>query len=466
MNRIFQVALREFLATVATKGFILGLLVTPALILLLIIVMPRYINAPPARVEGEVALIDPTGKLADGLRDYLRPEKIAERREERRRQIEAAEPEALKSLAASTPQAGMATKKALEAALGEIPKFDVVVLDPATDLERAKAPLRETGKGAEKGGGRLALAVIHPDAIARQAGKEAFGGYDLYVRGKLDDRIEDEIRSGLRDTIVEARIRASGLDRLLVEALNRVERTPSITVTAEGERKTNEVLNMMLPAGFMLLLLMSIMTSGSALLTTTVEEKSNRVVEILLSAVSPMQLLVGKILGQMGVGFLVLALYAGLGIAALVSFAAMGLVDPMLLVFLMIFFVLAYFTLASLFAAIGSAVNEMREAQSLMTPVMLIVIVPWVLWLPISRNPDSALAVVLSFLPPLSNFVMLLRMSSTSPPPAWQAVLSVLVSLGGAVAAVWFAAKVFRIGLLMYGKPPSLRTLVRWARMA
>jgi ABC-type Na+ efflux pump permease subunit len=143
-----------------------------------------------------------------------------------------------------------------------------------------------------------------------------------------------------------------------------------------------------------------------------------------------------------------------------------GVLDPMLVVFLLVFYLLSYLTLGSIMAAIGAAVNEMREAQSMMTPVMLVVMVPWLLWMPISRDPNSTFATVLSFVPPLGNFVMLLRMTSTAPPPSWQVWLSVLVSAAGAYAAVWFAAKVFRIGLLMFGKPPNFATLVKWARMA
>jgi len=225
-------------------------------------------------------------------------------------------------------------------------------------------------------------------------------------------------------------------------------------------------MNMLMPMAFMMLLFMSVMTSGQYLLTSTVEEKSNRVVEVLLSAVSAMELMTGKILGQMAVGLLVLSLYAGLGLLALVSFATLGLIDPVLIVFLLIFYVLAFFTFASLMAAVGSAVNEMREAQSLMMPIMMVLVVPMMLWLPLSRDPNSMLAVVLSFVPPLNSFVMLLRMASQSPPPMWQAWASIAVGVCGVYASVWFAAKVFRVGLLMYGKPPTFGTLVKWARMS
>jgi ABC-2 type transport system permease protein len=89
-----------------------------------------------------------------------------------------------------------------------------------------------------------------------------------------------------------------------------------------------------------------------------------------------------------------------------------------------------------------------------------------VLTLPISRNPDSTLAVVMSFVPPVNTFAMMLRLASSNPPPVWQTILSIAIGIAAAIAAIWFAAKVFRIGLLMHGKAPNMRTLVRWVRAA
>ncbi len=240
----------------------------------------------------------------------------------------------------------------------------------------------------------------------------------------------------------------------------------STTVTEQGEKETNEVLNMLLPAGFMVLLLVSVITGGQYLMTTTIEEKSSRVVEVLLSAVSPMQLMTGKIIGQMAVGLVILGLYAGMGVLGLVSFAMLGLLDLSLLLYLLIFYVIAYFVMASMMAAIGSAVNEMREAQTLMTPVMVMMMIPWMLWLPITRNPNSMFATITSFIPPINTFVMLLRMTSTAPPPLWQVWLSIAIGLVSVYGALWFAAKVFRVGLLMFGKPPNFATLIKWVRMA
>jgi ABC-2 type transport system permease protein len=101
-----------------------------------------------------------------------------------------------------------------------------------------------------------------------------------------------------------------------------------------------------------------------------------------------------------------------------------------------------------------------------MMPVMLGLSSIWFLWFPISRNPDSPLAIVASFVPPVNTFVMLLRLASSHPPPAWQVLLSIGVGVVGVVVSVWFAAKVFKIGLLMFGKPPDLKTLIRWVRAA
>jgi len=263
---------------------------------------------------------------------------------------------------------------------------------------------------------------------------------------------------------VAARLKAAGVAS--VDGLTDVEKPKSRTVSAKGEEATNEFLNAMLPGVFMGLLIIAALSSGQYLLTSTVEEKSTRVVEVLLSAVSPMELMTGKILGQMAVGFLVLALYAGLGLLALISFASVGLLDPMMIVYLLIFFVLAFFTIAAMMAAIGASVNEMREAQTLMAPVMMFLMIPWLIWLPITREPNSTLAIVLSFIPPIGNFVMLLRMTSTAPPPAWQAWLAIAVGAAGVYAALWFAAKIFRVGLLMFGKPPTFGTLIKWARMS
>ena len=110
-----------------------------------------------------------------------------------------------------------------------------------------------------------------------------------------------------------------------------------------------------------------------------------------------------------------------------------------------------------------------KEAQALMTPVMLVLLVPMMLWLPISRNPNGMFATICSFVPPVSPFVMVLRIPAAAgsvPVPAWQIALSIAIGIVSVAVAIWAAAKIFRVGVLMYGKPPNFTTLIKWIRMA
>jgi ABC-2 type transport system permease protein len=463
VKKVLYVAGREFTATVLTKGFIFGVVITPAMIALFILFLPKLITKAPPKVEGRVAVVDPSGVVAEQVRANLTPQRFAERRARERRRFEASTGAAVRQ----APGGEAALQQSLDMAMGEVPKIEIVALPPGTDVEAAKTPLKAPApKGGADASTTLALVVVHPDAVRPAEGSQEFGTYDLFIRTKLDDRVIDDLNDAIIEGVIAARLTATGLDPARIKGMTHVEKPGSRTVTAEGEQTTNEMLNVFMPAAFMILLLVSVLTTGQYLLTSTVEEKSNRVVEVLLSAVSAMELMTGKILGQMAVGLLILLLYAGLGILALFSFATVGLLDPMLIIFLMIFYVLSFFTVAAMMAAIGAAVNEMREAQALQGPVMLFLMVPWILWLPIVRDPNSTMSVVLSFIPPLGNFAMLLRMTSTSPPPMWQAWLAIFISAVAVYGALWVAAKVFRVGLLMFGKPPTFGTLIRWARMS
>jgi ABC-2 type transport system permease protein len=174
----------------------------------------------------------------------------------------------------------------------------------------------------------------------------------------------------------------------------------------------------------------------------------------------------GKLLGQSAVGLLAMAIYLGLGLLALYSFAMLGIIEPMLIVYFLVFFLITYLVFGALMLSIGAAVNQIQEAQSLMGPVMLLLLVPYMLSPMIGRAPNSPLSVAVSFIPPMNTMAMMTRMASDAPPPAWQVWLTILVGLGGACAAIWFAAKVFKVGLLMHGRPPNIATLIRWARQA
>ena len=162
-----------------------------------------------------------------------------------------------------------------------------------------------------------------------------------------------------------------------------------------------------------------------------------------------------------------LIMYGGLAIAGLAAFAMMDLVPVIHLVYLVLFFIMAYFMIASMMAGVGSAVNELRDAQSLITPAMMVLMIPLLLWFPISEHPNGMLATITSFIPPLIPFVMILRVTAANEPIAlWQIIASLVWGYVTMIGMIWMCAKIFRIGILMYGKPPSIRELIRWVRYA
>lgn len=475
--RILTVALREFKATAFTKAFFFGVVVVPMLITLLVPVAMYLINIKPPPVVGTVAVVDRSGKVATLLESRLTPEGIAERlRQSAQAVTDASAKIAQKNLDGPTGDAVESQLRAnsgrvSDAATSNAPKLTMEKLDPGTSDEQAKSPLME---GDVKAGGRLVLVVIKPYAVEPKPGAAnatadatpTYESFDLFIRPKLDSRVHAMVAGIVRDAIIDARLSNANVDRAKMAALMHVDEPEARAVTPEGEKSSGELQQMLLPLAFMLLLWISVMTGGQYLLASTIEEKSNRVMEVLLSAVSPIQLMTGKILGQMAAALLVLLIYSGAGLVALVALSAMYLIDPLNLVFLGVFFFIAFFCVASLMAAVGSAVTDIHEAQTLLTPVMLVIITPMLLMMPIIWNPDSTLARVLSFTPPVSPFVMVLRISSTSPPPLWETFAAMALGLATAYFMLRFAAKVFRVGVLMYGKPPSFATLIRWVRMA
>jgi ABC-2 type transport system permease protein len=451
VRKIFHVAKRDFVATINTKGFIIAVLIPPVIYGAIMFVFPSLIDNAPPRLRGEVAVVDPTGAVFERIARELTQESIGERRRAAANRAVSGMPRGTSEMA--RPQ----IEAVLESGLDLHP-----VRYGEADMAAQKDRLKREGERPRL----LAVVAIESDAVTLRAGAASFGAYHLFVRANLDDRIQSEIRAAVGDAIVDARIKDAGLDPQRIDAITDIPRVRSVTVTESGESQTVAGFAQLLPMGFAILLLISVMSSAQYLLTTTIEEKSSRTIEVILSAVSPMELMAGKILAQLGTGLVILLLYASLGLATVLSMAVLGLVDFSLLFYLLIFFLITYVMMGSVMAAVGASVNELREAQSLMTPVTLLMMIPWIFWYPITRSPNSAFAVALSFLPPTNAFAMLLRLTSTSPPPMWQVWVSIVVGIAGACAALWFASRIFKIGLLMHGRPPNVATLLRWARQS
>jgi ABC-2 type transport system permease protein len=209
---------------------------------------------------------------------------------------------------------------------------------------------------------------------------------------------------------------------------------------------------------------------GQAVLTSVIEEKSNRVVEVIVAAVPPVRLLAGKLLGVGAVGLtqslvwvLSLALLSALGAGMAVAAGMGGLPEiglPILAGFVACF-LLGFFLYASMFAAVGSSVNTTQEAQSLVFPVFLPLVVSIMVFPMVMQSPDSTASVVLSLIPFFTPILMFLRIAVLTP-PAWQIALAFGLT-GLTIAGVLFVAgRIYRVGILMYGKRPTFPEIMKW----
>jgi ABC-2 type transport system permease protein len=203
---------------------------------------------------------------------------------------------------------------------------------------------------------------------------------------------------------------------------------------------------------------------GQQILSSIIEEKSSRIIEVLLSAVSPFELMAGKIVGLVGIGITVTGLW---GIAAYAAARSQGLsvdVTGQLMLYFVVYYILGFLMFSSILAGVGSVCNTLKETQSLMMPIMMVFIIPLLGWFKLVQSPGGMLARVLSFFPPVTPMVMILRLSATSDTPAVEILGSIVLLAAAVLGVMWAAAKVFRTGILMYGKRPGPREILRWLR--
>jgi ABC-2 type transport system permease protein len=449
MRKVFDIAAREFRHTVITKAFVLAAIVFPALMWGMAIVLPMMLHTPTPPLEGVLAVVDPDGRIAAALVAELDPQKLHAEHEASLAQ--------LRALMEKNIPAGYRSRinSQLEELLAQ-PEAAVTVEvhTDAAQIEALKVGVRE--------GRFVALASFAPALLG--TAKDA-NHYDLFVGESLTRKHTEFITDKLEQAARTARCAALAIDAEQARAaLARPDAVMTTLTKQGGEAPSNGVAEVLMPLGFMLMLWMSTMLTGNYLLTSVIEEKSNKVMEVLLSAVSPMELMAGKVAGQCMVGLVLVGLYGGVGVATAGNLGYAHLVPTDKLAYLVLYFLMAYFMVGSAMAAVGSAVNELREAQTLMGPLTMVFMIPFFAWFFISDNPNSTFATVLSFIPPLTPFTMILRVTAKEAVPLWQILASFVVGLAGVVSMVWMASRVFRVGVLMYGKPPTPRELLKWIR--
>ncbi|MDZ4754741.1 MAG: ABC transporter permease [Phycisphaerae bacterium] len=441
MTKILTVAWREFKYTALTKAFVFGAIILPMVIWAVIAVMPLLISREPPPLTGTIAIVDESGLVSAEAEKAFRA--AAERSKDTVGDAIA--------IVGAAQSGDIAAMQGMAEPIGTVN----ITVEGTTDPTAAEA-LRERVRSNEL----LGVAVIDPQLLTDQPQNATL---ELLVQSTSSPKHTTMYERILRSATVKARVALTGgnYEQLSAMLKNPVMDTQRVA-RGGGTAKESVVARIFVPFGFMLLLWISVFSSGQYLLTTTIEEKSNKVMEVLLSAVSPMQLLAGKILGQALVSAVLIGVYGVVAMSGLALLSMADLVPPMLLVYLVIYYVMAYFMVATMMAAVGSAVSDLREAQALVTPAMLVLMVPMILWMPISDSPNGMLAVVTSFIPPVIPFVMILRLAASEPIPMWQTMLSLVIGFASMFVMLWAAARIFRVGVLMQGKPPSPLELLKW----
>ena len=443
MHKLLMVIRREYLERIRTRSFWLGTLLFPLLMLGLVVLQIALADVDTA-VRLKVAFVDATGKLAPGIEAAL-----AEKDEEEN--------------AGAVPQA--ASDKRKVKAEAERSSIELINVPIEGDLDQTRKKLESRVLSGDFFGILTAGTDLASDSNFR-----------FYARSVGNIDALQKLRAALRQSVMAERLEQSNLT-LSLEARRKILKPvelESFEIKAQGEAKKRGFMEAYMGTfAFVLILYMSLLLYGIAVMRGILEEKSNRVMEVLLGSVTTDQLMTGKIVGIGLVGLTQLVIYivtAALlrlyvGVASLQGdwTGTLDAVSPANLGYFCVFFLLGYFLYTSLFAAVGAVCNSEQEAQNLQSPLVMCLVVPMVMTFFFVRNPDSPAAVVASLIPIFSPMVMFMRITILTP-PFWQIALSILILL---VTIYFFfrgVARVFRIGVLMYGKRPTVPEILRWAR--
>lgn len=296
-------------------------------------------------------------------------------------------------------------------------------------------------------------------------GKNVFRDGKCEYRGTNVSNIRDTERfSGtIKNAISEIVLTHKGIEPGILKEINKTINLKSIKITKEGEAKESGFLKTFFTSYiFIILLMMLILMTGQMLIRSLVEEKSNRIIEILVSSCSPTELMAGKILGLSLLGLTQIVLWIVIGVGVSISFNS-DIVSVDNLMLILVFFLLGYLLYASVFVAIGSMSSTEQEAQQFTGYVSMLLVFPIVLAFSAMQDPNSTLIRVLTFIPFLTPTFMILRIPIQLP-PLWEIISTILLMLVSITAMTWIAGKIFRTGILMYGKKPSPKELLRWIR--
>ena len=439
--KLLAVIRREYLQQVRTKGFWIATILIPTIGLGIILI--QVLLAKSMVAKGRIGGVDMTTRLYEPF--------VAEYAREGDRDPD--EGKEKKAMPDRGQKPSLPTKmdffrvEATAATLPEVRKQ----LNADVQKDRIKAYLVLDDRTLEKGVAEWRAQSVKSDLVMRE-----------------------KIASLLSRAATKVRLKDRGVDPEIYEkARLRITVDPHEAKEVESEASKNAGFNLAVSGVFFFLIYISIFLYGAQIMRGVLEEKNNRIVEVLISSVRPTDLMLGKIIG---IGFVGLTQYAIWGALAVLAslpgvVAMLGMAEglppiPALTIgAFIVFFLLGYFLYAAIYAALAAPFNSEQEAQQLlMIPTMLLVLASTT-WFFAFNQPNGLMAVVLSFFPLTSPLLMFMRIS-VQPPPFWQIGLSVAMLAASVWGMAWLAGRIYRIGILMYGKKPTIPEIFRWIRQA
>ena len=449
MRKFWAVVKREYVQRVRSRMFLVVTVGAP-LMFALFTVVPVLIANIRTGGPTRIAVVDETGRMFERVRDSLA--------RGRGREEEAEDP-----AAGAREALGQNRQAQIErAAKSAEPTFEVERVEPeGRTLEELRARLDERVRREE-----LDAYIILPRDVLGEGEAQYYARNlgDVFTRGQVSDALEVAVR--------EARLDERGVKPDVMRAVNRPVKMQARKAGGGGNEDKGEGFYLVFGAGFIIYL--TILMYGQVILGAVIEEKETRIAEILFSSIRSFPLMLGKLIGVSLVALTQFAIW-GLALAALSLYGAAlsgrgGLpagfqlnIPASVYAYLVLFFLLGYFIYATVYALVGSMVTTSQEGGQLAMPIILVLVIGFYMAFPVIRSPGSNFSFWISLVPFFAPITMLIRIV-TQTPPFWQIALSLVIGFATVALLLWLAARVYRVGMLMYGKRATIPEVLRWIR--
>lgn len=454
MRKIWTIAVREYKAMVATKAFLISIIMMPILMLGSLLTVSLLKNVGEVK-DRDIAIVDPDGSLYPVL------ESAAEARNSQLQAALAAEKQAASKPASPVAGEPPADEGLPSAVRGEF--LHLRRLESAAANDELRAQLSEQIRTGE-----LYAFLEIPAGLANQAPNEQ--KISFYSQDSSIAEARAWFSAVINEHLKNQRLATAGIDPALVaqasqpvpvSSMGLVSRSASGAISAAREK--NQMADIFLPMGAMMFMFLVIFMASQPMLEAVLEEKSQRIAEVLLGSANPFQLMLGKLLGTVGGSMTVFLIYLAGGYLVAQERGWLDNVPLELIPWFIVFQLLGVLFYASIFMAVGASVSQLKEASAMLMPVWMMLMLPIFIWLPIVQDPNGGLARGISLFPPATSTTMILRLATGVTIPVWELLLATGLLLVATILVVILAGRIFRVGMLWQGKVPKLTELLSWA---